>query len=499
MKKILIVLAVLAVLATAVVAGLLVFVSVRLNSEATREQIRAAVAEKTGADIRIGRHKISLLGEATLEAVALANAAPHEQSPLVSLQHFNAKISLASLLSGTPVVERVEIRGLEANLHQDAEGGFRLPFKTAPDEAGAGAPAEPQEAQAKLSARVESVEVAEVTLKVFDPDQAVLAAVSGLSASGQARLDAGEPSAQLNAKIAELQVTPGLKASNISTPVVLESGKARLSKILADFCGGKAEGEAQAELFTPGRPFTARMTVRESRMEGVLQDIGGNPETLTGALQLDFDGAGSLDAPKDLAGKGTFKINAPVVGKLRNPIIPAGMLGVPALQTGKFDAIEGTYRIEGQNVVVEQLNVLSKGLRVGIDGTVGFDKALDLKGRLIVDASPVSKVADVAQGFMQGLLGGKKEPGEAAAPASSEVLKGGVPFTIRGTSESPVVRPVGPDPLNLVSLIAQALGFKVEGDAAPASAPAGDGGAPAESAPAAEEKPKEGLRGLLPF
>jgi hypothetical protein len=79
------------------------------------------------------------------------------------------------------------------------------------------------------------------------------------------------------------------------------------------------------------------------------------------------------------------------------------------------------------------------------------------------------------------------------------VLKGGVPFTIRGTSESPVVRPVGPDPLNLVSLIAQALGFKVEGDAAPASAPAGDGGAPAESAPAAEEKPKEGLRGLLPF
>jgi hypothetical protein len=415
------------------------------------------------------------------------------------LQHFNAKIRLTSLLSGTPVVERVEIRGLEANLYQDEEGSLRLPFKTAPEEAGAGAPAETPKAQTKLNAQIESLEVAEVTLKVFDSDQAFLAAIHGLSASGQARLDAGEPSGRLNAQIAELKVTPGLKASNISSPVVLESGKARLSKILADFYGGKAEGEAQAELFSAERPFTVKMEVREARMEGLLQDIGSNPETLTGTLQLDLNAAGSLDAPKDLKGKGTFKINAPVVGKLRNPLVPAGLLGVSALQTGKFDTIEGTYRIEDRKVVVEQLNVLSKGLRVGLEGTVGFDKTLDLKGRLIVDANPVSVVADVAQGFMQTLLGKKKEAGEAPAPASSEILKGGVPFTVRGTSESPVVRLVGPDPLNLVTLIAQTLGLKVEGEAAPEAAPAGDSGASAEPPPAAEEKPKEGLRSLLPF
>jgi len=507
MKKILLVLGVLAVLFVVLVLGGLFYVSMQLNSESTREQIRQAVAEKTGADIKIGGHSISLLGSASVEGLALANAAPHEKSPLVSLKQFKAKVGLLSLFSGTPVVERVEVQGLEINLHQTKEGGFSLPFQKKPVEGEEPASGEASAPAPKLSARVEAIEVSGVSVQVFDPEQAVLASVKDLSARGKARLDAGEPAAELEAKIAALQVTPGLQAANISTPVTLAGGKASLSKIAADFCGGKAAGSAEAGLMAEDRPFTAKMAVTEARMEGILKDIGGNPETLTGALRLDFEGGGSLNAPKDLTGKGTLHIATPVVGKLRNPIIPAALLGVPALQSGQFDAIEGTYRIEGQKIIVEDLKVLSPGLRVGITGTVGFDKTMDLQGRLIVDAGPVSKVADVAQGFMQGLLGGKKEADGTAQPSSSEVLKGGVPFTVRGTSESPVVRPVGPDPLNLVSLIAQALGFKVEGEAPPATAPAADAPpgseaapqAPAAETPAAEEKPKEGLRGLLPF
>lgn len=471
MKKILIVLGILVVLLVVAVVGVVVYVSVQLNSESMRQQIVAGLKEATGAQIQIERHRISLLGEAVVEGLAVANAEPDAASNLVKMDRFAAKVRVLSLFSGRTVVERVELSGVEVTVLQTKEGEISLPFKKG-DRGATGSEGEAGTEAAQLSADVEQIQVRQLQVTVLDAEREKLLAIRDLSADGRAAVDAGVPTASLKARLGELQVMPGLMATNVRTPVELAGGKARLTKIEADFCGGKAEGEAEADLRGAGRSFAARLQVAEARMEGVMKDIGGDPKTLTGALKLDFQGKGSLDAPKDLTGGGTFRIDQPVVGKLNNPMLPAGLVGVPALQTGKFDAIEGTYKIEGQQVVVEEIKVLSPGLRVGLQGTVGFDKSLDMRGRLFVDANPVTKAADVAQGFMRGLLGGKKEEA-GGEPASSDVLKGGVPFTVRGTTVNPVVRPVGPDPLNLVALISKALGFKTEEPGAAAPAPAG--------------------------
>jgi hypothetical protein len=119
---------------------------------------------------------------------------------------------------------------------------------------------------------------------------------------------------------------------------------------------------------------------------------------------------------------------------------------------------------------------------------VGFDKKLNLNGRVKIESSPVGKVADVvadvAGGFLGGLLGGKKkeEAKKEDAPATgepsqapSESMKQGVPFTITGVAEKPVLRVEGADPLNIISLVAKTLGFEVApstGQEAPTETPA---------------------------
>jgi hypothetical protein len=510
-KKILIVAAVLLLLGFLLLVGGGFYVVARLNSDETREQIRSVVAEKTGVQIELGRHRISLLGEVVLEALAVPNAAPHEKTPLLALEKFEVKVSPLSLFSGAPVVNRILIEGADVHMYQNSEGGFTLPFAKK-DSAPSGDASDESAKKAdttQLSATVESIEVNRVNVQVYDTDMAVLAAVKDLSAKGGATLTSGKPVSQLDVTIGSLVVTPGIKAGNVRTPVAYDGGKAQLSKISAEFAQGRAEGRAQADLSAEALPFEVDLNVAEARMEDVLKDIGGNPDTLRGALKIDFKGGGSLNAPKELTGKGSLTIADAEVGKLRNPILPAGLLGVSALQTGKFDSIEGTYHIEGQQVVVDDLKVLSKGLQVGLTGTVGFDKVLNLQGRLIVDSNPISKVADVAQGFMQGLLGKKKEEGAPPESATaSEVLKGGVPFTVTGNSDSPVVRPVSTDPLNLVSLIAKALGFQVdqapttpdpaptEADGTPVAPPPNAEGAPAETP---KESTGDSLKKLLPF
>lgn len=511
MKKILIGAAILAVLVVLLVVVGVFLALGQVNSASTRERIRLAASEALGAEVQLAGHRVGLTGTVELQGIAVANAAPHEKSPLASLQRVDVTVSPLSLFSGKPVVRRLTLSGLDVNLHRTAEGGLSLPFKPKPaDEAapadGSAAPAA-EPAGLPIEPVVEQIDVSKVNVTVHEADQSVLAAVRDLGAQGTARMEGGAVSAELQTRIVEVQVHPGLKFRNVAAPVNFDGRAVQLPNISAEFAGGKAAAQAGAEVKAPGRPFTAQAKIEGARMEQVLADLGTNPDTLKGGLKGDFTGGGSLDAVKDLAGKGTFEITPAEVGKLRNPVLPAGLLGVPALQTGQFDTITGVYKIEGQKVVVEDLKILSKGLRISITGTIGFDKVLDLQGRMIVDASPVSKIADVAQNFMQGLLGGKKDDAAAQQPTpASQTLAGGVPFTVQGTTDAPKVRPVGPDPLNLVTLLAKALGFQTEepaptappAEGAPAGAPAE--AAPAPTAPVAEpEKPPGGLRGLLPF
>jgi len=491
LKKIILVVIVLVVLFILVVVGGVFWVGSQINSDSTREMIRQKASEAVGAEVQLTKHQVSLLGSLRLEGVAVSNAAPHQASPLLSVKSFDAKVSLLSLFQGKPTVNLVEVQGVDVQAYQSADGSLSLPFKPAP-------PAETPEAKAaeaekeaqlkQLHAVVQTLKLSEVNVQVFDPEKSLLAGIKGLNVNGSAELAGGQPSVLANVDMASLEVTPGLKVTQIKSPLSYQGGQAVLSKISGLLAGGTVGGQAKAQLLDPARAFDATLTVKDSAMGDLLKDIGSDPESLSGLLQLDFAGQGTLNAPKDLTGKGTFVITDPVVGKLKNSPVPAGLVGLPALQNGKFDSIKGVYHIEGQKVVVDDLQISSKGLSLVVTGDVGFDKKLNLNGRVKIESSPVGKVADVvadvAGGFLGGLLGGKKKevaktedaaPPSQPSPAPSESMKQGVPFTITGVADKPVLRVEGADPLNIISLVAKTLGFEVApstGQEAPTETPA---------------------------
>jgi|GEM_PF-2635210 len=509
MKKILLVVAVLAVLLILVLVGGIFWLSSQLNSDSTRELVRQKVSEAVGTEVKLTSHHVSLLGSLHVDGLAVSNAAPDQASPLLAVQSFDAKVSLLSALKGKPTVNLVEIKDVDVNAFQTANGGLSLPFKPkAKDESPESKAADAQTAEQlkALNAAVETIRVSNVNVRLFDPEKKVLASLKGLNVDGSAEVAAGVPSATTNVELATLELTPGLKITEVKTPLMYQGGQAVLQKISGKLAGGEVSGMTTAQLLDPARAFTAVLAIKDSAMSDLLKDIGSNPETLTGALQLNFTGQGTLNAPKDLTGKGTLEIKDPVVGKLKNSPLPTGLVGLPALQTGKFDSIKGTYHIEGQKILVDDLQILSKGLNIAVVGDVGFDKNVNLNGRIKIDANPVGKVADVAQGLMQGLFGGKKKEDAAATESTtsaSEAMKSGVPFTLTGKAEKPVFALQGADPLNLITMVAKTLGFEVAPSGSTTPAPAGTPEvAPSAVPPAEGEKPAETtgpLKKLLPF
>lgn len=494
LKKILLVLGVLVLLVVLAVVGGVFWFSGRLNSAETREQVRAAASEKLGTEVKLANHRISLLGSARFEGLAVANAAPYQDAPLLSLQTFEADVSLLSVLRGHPTIKRIEVKDVRIQAYQNTDGSLSLPFKPSPkkDPAEGGEPAMTDEELAQLNATIESIKLGNVNVQVFDPEKNLLAGITDLNVDGSVEVAGGVPSSKMALTMATLQVTPGLKVMGIQSPLEYAGGQVVLSQITGKLAGGAVTGKTKAQVLDPARLFEADFQVKDAAMADLMRDMGSDPTTLTGPLQGTFAGKGTLNAPKDLTGQGTFEIDKPVVGKLKNPVMPTGFIGMPALQSGQFDTIKGTYRIEGQKILVDDLQILSKGLNIVITGDVGFDKVLNLSGRMRVDSNPVGAVADVAQGFMKGLFGSKKKEEAAPAPttaetspSASESLKGGIPFTVTGPTDKPVVRPVGADPLNILAMLGKALGFEV--GAAPA---AGESASPVESVvPAPEATP----------
>ncbi|MDX6767546.1 MAG: AsmA-like C-terminal region-containing protein [Candidatus Methylacidiphilales bacterium] len=469
LKKILMVVGVLALLLLVAAVGGVFLVLSQLNSDATREKLRTGVSQALGTEIRIAGHKIGLLGSAEVDGLVVPNAPPNESSPLLSLGHAGARINLWSVFKGKPVVKSVEIRDLQIEIHQNGNGSIDLPFKTqtgnatdTPKQPSTGSNPEAAGELQALEALVESVSISKSGAKVFDPDNKLVASVQGLGVEGSARWSGGKPSADLRVEMDALEAAPGIRISRLRTPLQFTDGQVTLPAFTGSLAGGTVGGKIQVALLDPGRAFETTLAVKDSAVGDLLRDLAGPPDLLTGTLQLDFQGNGTLNAPKDLGGQGTLDIKNPVVGKLKNFPVPGILVGIPPLQTGEFDSLKGNYRIAGQKVLVDELHLVGKGVKLHLNGEVGFDKQLNLKGRLKIDSSPVGKVADIAQGFLKGLLGGKKKeeaPPENPDTPASATLREGIPFSVTGPSEKPVIRPEGGDPFNIIPMVAKTLGF----------------------------------------
>ncbi|NJL72022.1 MAG: hypothetical protein HC888_10745 [Candidatus Competibacteraceae bacterium] len=128
MKKLMVVLSVVLVLAVAGLAGGYIWLSSYVGSDAFRARVEAQVSKALGAEVKIGGIGLSWTGLA-LERLRIPNPAPFDaQNAFFTLDRGGAEIVWQSLLEDTVQVTRVELEAPVLTLYQNSAGAMALPF-----------------------------------------------------------------------------------------------------------------------------------------------------------------------------------------------------------------------------------------------------------------------------------------------------------------------------------------------------------------------------------
>ncbi|MDD5260678.1 MAG: AsmA-like C-terminal region-containing protein [Methylacidiphilales bacterium] len=440
LKKIIIVLGILTLLAIFLIGAGAFFGSRYLNSPEFKQVVSAQVNQATGLRVSLDSVQIGLFGIG-VNNLQIPNPEPYAKENFISIGGVHADIDWLSAFKDPLTIRKIRIDKPVLILHQRQAGGFYLPLPekapaaTAPSDSGKPSPSETAKTS-NISLPDISITGAQVTIFAADGSVLFKAENAGLQASYEKR--GQEQTARGNLDVKQATVTPGFKVSDFRTPVVFEANKLRLSKVVASAYQGALAGEAGLDLSLGF--FDVKLNLAGVSVSDLLVDLGNPPDTMKGKLLLDFQGKGFLSAAKDLTGNGNLKITEPEIGKLKSYHELASVLGaiagVSALREGKFQEIHSTFNISDQKIDLQPLDVISPNLSIFMKGPYGFDKSLNLEGT--VDFAPgLLQVTEVASA-LTGLFGAKKSDNTQPADASSRAnIK--MPITVTGTTDDPKV------------------------------------------------------------
>ncbi|NJK92098.1 MAG: AsmA family protein [Blastochloris sp.] len=426
-EKILLGLAILAVLIlVALVAGFF-FVMNQLNSPGFAESIRQGIKDKFGAEVQFSGHRIGL-GSASLQKLTIPNPSVPQGENLLSADLIELDFSLLSIFQGNPTVSKLIITQPVLKLRQRKEGGLILPIDLAQLQAKlteASANPGPVEAGTQLPLSISNLKLLGAAVEVYADDGSVLFKAENANFNGSFTQTLSERSAQGDLTIAKLFITPGIQASEAKSPLVFEKNILRLTQLTAKLYGGDFAGEASLD--TQASPMTYQTTaqVTGADLSPFMADLGSDANTILGKATMDFKGGGDFAQPKELVGAGTLSVSEFQVPKLQSLKAVGLTLGITALQEGKFDSLQSTYKIAGQKVILEPLNVNSPNLNIVMNGPIGFDKSIQLLGTLSVDPGSLQLANTLLS---------------SANLSSSSVTRMNLPITVTGMANDPKVR-----------------------------------------------------------
>ena len=433
LKKIVIVAVIIVVLILAIAAAGVFWGLNKVNSPEFRQIILAKITESTGMHVEMENLHIGFFStEITNLAVPSANGENFLQAKRIKVHY-----SLLKLKQKPIVIDKIEIDEPVVLARKDSTGTLILPFEKAP-----GVEKEPAEAGEPLTLSLPEIYVRNGNISLFAHDKSLLFAATGANLQASYVKLTDSQKANGNLKIGKITVAPGISVTDFSSPVTYENNKITLPQIQSTVYTGALSGDANVDLAAAPSTFATKINITKLDISGLMGDLGGDPTTLTGKLDLNFTGNGNLDEPMDLTAKGDLLIPSPTIGKLQSYRTLTQIIGtfggVSLLKEGKFDDIKSNFNISGQKVQLEPLDVNSRNISIHLTGPISFDKILDLKGEVTL-APGILQVAQTVETII-GTVNAIKNPGEpepAQQPKTPDKVV--LPITITGSADDPKI------------------------------------------------------------
>lgn len=174
----------------------------------------------------------------------------------------------------------------------------------------------------------------------------------------------------------------GLTISELSLRYQLANNNFSVNELKGNVAGGTFTDSTKVSLAVPGFSYTTRLSLMGVQVDKLANAFAPKAAgSVSGVLsaRADLSGRGTIPATmkKNLTGSGDFTIKD---GKLSGAgfiSALAGFLGSEDLKVVRFTTFNGTYRVSGEQVMLDA-ELSGSDIRMKPKGRIGFDKSLDM-------------------------------------------------------------------------------------------------------------------------
>jgi AsmA protein len=254
--------------------------------------------------------------------------------------------------------------------------------------------------------------------------------VKGNDIGGNLKLAVTAPSINTADLPVALPLKKPVEAKDLKLAAEIKGQHARLQSLSVNLFGGQLTAQGGLTSGSPTPPFDGKVALQGIQLGPVMEAVGTDKVSISGAAALDLSlrGAGFAmsDLAKTLEGPGRFQIKE---GKIEGvnllneatTLLKAIGVAPDAGNATVFSTIEGNLVIKQGIITIERLLMDSHDFQATANGTLGFDKTLNLKVTLNLSEALSNSIA------------GK-------SPTANFAMAGGrlsVPMVITGTTQAP--------------------------------------------------------------
>lgn len=418
MKKILLTVLALVVVAALAGAAYVAHLAHSLNTPEFKKQVLAEARSRLGTDVRVDQMHVALLSGVTLRGVAVANPAPFT-GDLLTAEAFVLRYRLLPLLSGRVDVERLALEKPTIRLAMDKKGNLNYEKLMA----GGGATSAPGKgggAAVPLEIVLKDLSVSDASLVMTDAAKATLAKVEGLHFRSAFRVEGGVTEGEGRATIGTVDLGDVLFVRDVSAPLQMTKAALKLAPVEARVGGGTATGDLTVHLQGGFRYETSL------KLDGVsvrtLLEEAKSPPTVSGKLAARTRFTGTAGLPT-LKGQGEGAVTDCKVEDAKVLLLLSRVLKAPELANPDFDECRVEFSLDGYRLRTPVLSLKGKALQLTGKGGMNLEtSALDYDMTLALATTLLEKVQvkELRDAFKQ------REDGFST-----------VDFKVYGTSQNP--------------------------------------------------------------
>lgn len=418
--------ALLVAVALACLAGLgLLAINLYVQSPGTQARLRETVSEHLGYPVSVFRTSVDPWTGVHLQGVTIQD--PSVGYPILQAQDLWIQCALFPLLRHKVIVQQIFLSGAEiripvaTRLKPQPSTTETLPEREpapseaeAPNNSAATPNPTPEKAESKaplvqgspvpanFSVELRKLKIRHATVYLIGGDGETAAKLSEIEGAIQAHKGHFEG----RIRIANASVSNSLILDDISSPVRFANGAIDLKDISGRLSGGEIRASFHANLTDPELPYQIHLQVSGVNVNQFVGRVGGILDrahgTLRGGLQL----AGSMKDPSLAAGDGSLEIQTGYLDQFPMLQELGRWTQIDELQRLDLERARSNFRVIGQDIKVNSLQLISKNCEVNLSGTVESAQKLDLNGRLTLSHFLTQKIpSELEDNFEKSLDG----------------------------------------------------------------------------------------------